>query len=183
MLYRWTRVLTRVFTYIIGYGLLAVVFFLAAEILCRKFLDISLPGSHEYSGYFLAILSSWGLSLALLRKAHIRIDIAYQTLAQPVQRLLDVVASAAMCFMALIIAWFAWPVLQNSLNQQALSNTPLQTPMWIPQAMWFAGLLWFAWVSTISLLYTLWMLMTKHAELAAQATGMASELEQAKGEC
>ncbi len=38
----------------------------------------------------------------------------------------------------------AWPVLGKSLSNGSTANTPLATPLWIPQLLWLSGYAWFA---------------------------------------
>jgi hypothetical protein len=42
-----------------------------------------------------------------------------------------------------ILSYFAILVLSTSVVRESTSNTPLQTPMWIPQSLWVFGLISF----------------------------------------
>src|SRR3546814_13702199 len=50
---------------------------IGVDVVLRKTLALSVGGASELSGYVLAIGSSWGFALALLDRAHIRIDTLY----------------------------------------------------------------------------------------------------------
>lgn len=139
-----TRALSRWATRLIGLLLLLVVAFVIVEIALRKTGLGTLPGVHEYAGYVLAALSSWGLSQTLIERAHIRIDLGYSRLPAAGRAALDLVSILAVSLVGWIIAIHAWPVLATSLANGSLANTPLSTPLWIPQLLWFAGYVWFA---------------------------------------
>lgn len=145
----FVRLVSRWAARAIGLALLAVVFFITVEVVLRKLAGHSLQGVEEYSGYMLAILSSWGLAHTLIEKAHIRIDVAYGKLPPTAQAALDVVAILALNLVSWLIALNAYPVLLKSLANDSLANTPLATPLWLPQAVWAAGYVWFALTTTV----------------------------------
>ncbi|QEM80339.1 TRAP transporter small permease subunit [Halomonas binhaiensis] len=139
-----TRTISGIFARLMGWLLLAIVMFIGAEIIMRKVFNHSLPGVHEYAGYLLAMLSAWGLSHTLLERAHIRIDVVHGRLPVWSRHTLDVLAMAALNLVAWTIAIHAWPVLAKSLSNGSTANTPLATPLWIPQLVWLSGYIWFA---------------------------------------
>lgn len=139
-----TRWVSRLAARLMGLALLAVVLFIGAEILMRQLVGHALSGVHEYSGYVLAVLSAWGISHTLLERAHIRIDVVHGQLSPRSRQMLDVIALLALNLVAWTIAINAYPVLAKSLANNSTANTPLATPLWIPQAFWLAGYIWFA---------------------------------------
>ncbi|MCH8550735.1 MAG: TRAP transporter small permease [Natronospirillum sp.] len=149
---QYARATSRVIAWLLGAMLLVTIFFIVAEVATRKLFGFSFRFVHEYSGYMLAIFTSWGLAHTLFEKAHIRIDIAYTKAPMPMRRALDLLAIAAMAGAGLAIAWFAWSVLGRSLANQSTSNTSLSTPMWIPHMIWFAGYVWFSLVCVVLVL-------------------------------
>jgi uncharacterized membrane protein YesL len=56
---------------------------------------------------------------------------------------LDIVALVALASFMAIVVFYAFEVLASSVRFASRANTPLQTPLWIPQAIWFAGLAFF----------------------------------------
>jgi hypothetical protein len=57
---------------------------------------------------------------------------------------LDMLALAAMAAFAAMTARASVGVLVETLARDTVSNSPLHTPMWIPQTLWVGGWLWFA---------------------------------------
>ncbi len=133
---------------VLGGGLLVVYsFFVGAEIVGRRFLGFSFQGVDEVGGYLMAIVVAVGFSYALYNQAHIRIDILLTYLPRALAMWLNVVALAALSVLALFFFWRAWFVLAESYALQAVSSTPLLTPLVIPQSIWAGGLLIFVFAS------------------------------------
>jgi len=53
-----------------------------------------------------------------------------------------------------------WAVLAESLEFHAHANSPLQTPLWIPQSAWLAGIALFALAAGTLAGHALWLLLT-----------------------
>ncbi|MGR3552292.1 TRAP transporter small permease subunit [Paracoccus sp. (in: a-proteobacteria)] len=134
----------RAIALILGAGLILTVLFILTDVILRKLGSASLGGSDEISGYVMAAVASWGLACALLERAHVRIDVIRLKLARPAQMAMDLFAMLVTNGVVLLIAWQSWPVLGKTLERGSRANTPLETPLWIPQGIWFAGWLWFA---------------------------------------
>jgi TRAP-type C4-dicarboxylate transport system permease small subunit len=119
-------------------------FVVSLDVLLRKLLLVSLGGADELSGYAFAIGTAWALSFTLLQRANVRVDALYMHLPQAVRGALDLLAMMALGVFVGALTWQAWEVLNTSIAFEARATTPLQTPLWIPQALWLAGLLLFA---------------------------------------
>ncbi|MFC0268679.1 TRAP transporter small permease subunit [Kushneria aurantia] len=171
----FTRFVSTLANRLVGLMLLAVVAFLLVEILIRKAGLGTLPGVHEYAGYVLAILSSWGLSQTLIERAHIRIDLGYSRLPRRLQCALDLISIAAVNLVGWLILLKAWPVLATSLHNGSLANTPLSTPLWIPQLIWLAGYGWFAFTASILALRSLAAAMAGDSATLSALIGMDSD--------
>jgi hypothetical protein len=50
-------------------------------------------------------------------------------------------------------------VLEESIEFQSRANSPLGTPLWIPQTLWLAGLGAFAIVALAMALHAAWLLL------------------------
>ncbi|WP_110675731.1 TRAP transporter small permease [Salinicola sp. RZ23] len=138
------RLVSRWAARLIGLLLLAVVVMVILEVIGRKLLDYSFEGVQEYAGYVLAILSAWGLSHTQVERAHIRIDVGYSKLPSAARAALDLLSILAVNLVGWMIVIHSWPVFSGSLSNHTTANTPLSTPLWIPQLVWVAGYTWFA---------------------------------------
>lgn len=138
-----------------GLALLAAAALVTVDIVARKALAVSIGGADELSGYALAVATAWGFGATLLARAHIRIDVLHRLAPAGLRAALDILALAAMTVVALLLAVFGWEVLEATLRRGSTANTPLRTPLWIPQGLWVAGLVFFAAVPVLLILRAL----------------------------
>jgi len=144
---------------------------ITVDVVARKAFGVTLGGSDELSGYCLAISAAWAFAFALLHRANIRVDAAYKYFPAPVRAALDVVALIALAVFAAVVARYAFEVFATSIRLASRANTPLQTPLWIPQGLWFAGLAFF--------LVTLFLVTLK--AVLAFARGRFAEVDRLAG--
>ncbi len=181
LLHRVER-LSRLFAWCGGVMLLAMVLLICTEIVMRRTVGHSLGLSFEYSGYTLGISASWSFAYALFHKAHIRIDAGYVRLAPKGRLALDVLALSAFAAFAVMAAQAATGVLGETLARDTVSNTPLHTPMWIPQALWVAGWLWFAFATLLLLGRVVIAAITADADTVRRLAGSSTVDEQIEEE-
>jgi len=147
----------------VGVVLSATALFILSDITLRQFGE-GLGGSDEIAGYVMAVTASWGLGYALVEMAHVRIDLVHRRLPGSGRALFDVVAIASLALTVALIAFQCWPVLQKSLERGSRANTPLETPLWIPQSLWLGGWLWFALSALIMLAAAIGLLVQRRRE-------------------
>ena len=147
----------------VGVLLALTALFILADVTLRRF-GHALGGSDEIAGYVMAITASWGLGYALVELAHVRIDLVHRRLPGGGRALLDVIAIAAMALTVSLVAFQCWPVLEKSLARGSRANTPLETPLWIPQGLWFGGWLWFAATALVLLAAAIGLLAQRRRE-------------------
>lgn len=155
---------------------------IAVEVVLRKVFALSLGGADEISNYVLAVTSSWTFGYALVRKAHIRIDALYLRLRSSARVALDVASLALFAFCSALITGYAFQVLHTSILRRSVANTPLATPLWIPQGLWFAGIAFLFAAVLVLLAATLGRLAAGDvagAQRLAGATDVREEIEEA----
>lgn len=146
---------TTVISWLFGLVLLALSLFVAAETISRKVFNFSFQGADELGGYVLAVGGALSFTIALLQRAHIRIDI-FHNLLPPVMRAgLNWLSAISLALLGIFLARYCWVVIRDTLQYGSTAPTAWATPMIYPQTVWFVCLLVF---SVTSLL------------LAAQAT-------------
>ena len=132
--------------------LLLCAIWVTIEVVLRKLFVVSVGGANEYSGYALAIGASWAFGYTLLNRGHIRIDVFHRQLPRRLRTGLDLLAMASLVAFMTLLAWHAGAVLRNSIKLGATSNTPISTPLWIPQSLWLIGLVGF-WLVSVYVLF------------------------------
>lgn len=114
-------------------AMICIVSLILLEVFFRSFLNSSTMISDEYSAYLYVFLVFLGLAYTLATDGHIRVKVILSRLNPRAQSLLDLVATG----MGLALTGFAF-VFSIALVVEAyrlgmVSETPSQTPMWIPQ--------------------------------------------------
>jgi TRAP-type C4-dicarboxylate transport system permease small subunit len=132
-----------------GALLLLAALLVSFEVLGRKFLHLPFSISTELSTYALAVGASWSFAQALLQRAHVRIDVLRNLLSPLARTALDIVALVSLTVFALLLSWHVWDTVATSWSLGARENTPLATPLVVPQLLWFWGMAWFAAVAIV----------------------------------
>lgn len=181
-LYNFAKQASKVATWFGGGLLLLSAAIITVDVIVRKLFSVSLGGSDELAGYALAISTSWGLSFTLLSRANIRIDALYMRLPRRITAWLDLVSLLAMGGFMMFVTWFATHLWFESIDMGATANTPLATPLWIPQGLWIAGFLLFTFVLVVLLVRVAALLLHgAHGEVGETA-GIRSVEEEVKDE-
>ncbi|MFC3337519.1 TRAP transporter small permease subunit [Paracandidimonas soli] len=151
---------------------------IVVDLILRKFFGWSLGGADEISGYVLAIVSAWAFPITLLRRSHIRVDVVYTHMPRRIRIVLDLFAMTCMGVFIGVLTYHAWQVLMDSIAFNAISNTPLQVPQWIPQSLWFAGYLFFLVTIVVLLACSLWLLARRRPREVGGLIGIHSVEEE-----
>lgn len=154
-----------------GAMMLAAAIIISLEVVLRKLFLVSLGGADEMASYALAIGTVWALSFALLQRAHIRVDALYVLLPRRLAAILDIVALMAILVFATVLAWYATHVFWTSWDFDATANTPIGTPLWIPQGLWVLGLWLFVVTVAFLVLRTLHALIVGEIDLIVRIAG------------
>lgn len=159
---RFGEGLSRLAALAAGYGVLALSFLVAFEVLARKLFSFSLQGADEIGGYVMAAAVAFSFTYALFERAHTRVDVFYAQCPSVVRAPLNVLAMLSIAAMAGFMLYRGCATLQASIEFKSLASTPLQTPLWIPQTIWVIGLAIFAFFTAAFALRGLYLLLTGH---------------------
>ena len=138
--------------WVCGLLLTLAAFLIGLDILLRETIVVTLGGANELSGYALAVSSSWGCTVALVYRMHVRIDSVYTHLGPRLRALLDIIGLAAFIYFMSFVTYYAYKVLETSIESGTYSISALGAPLAIPQAFWFAGFVVFLFVAAVFLL-------------------------------
>lgn len=158
------------------YVLFATTLLVSADVVVRKIFGIAFVGADELGGYALALATSWALSYAFFQGSHIRVNVLHMTLPPRAKAWLDVLAVLATVGLIGILAWQVWILAFDSWTFDAVSNTPLRVPMWIPQFIFLAGVVLFLISAVLVLLESLGLAMQGKYE---ETIALVEENEQA----
>lgn len=162
-----------------GLALVATVGMVLLEIVLRRVAGRGLGGSDEIAGYVMAGVAAWGLAYALTERAHVRIDVATARLPLPGRAGFDLLALLATGFVAGTVTFYAWRVLSRSIQRNSTANSPLETPLWIPQSVWFAGWVWLTAVAVLLTVCLLVLIAARRWPEGQAIAGTQTELDEA----
>jgi TRAP-type C4-dicarboxylate transport system permease small subunit len=169
----------RLFAIGCGYASLGLCFLIGFEIVARKLFGFSVQGVDEIGGYVLAITASIGFAYALVHRVHTRIELGLALMSPTLQAVLNALAAVVIAAFASFMALRAFGALSESIEFGSRASTPLQTPLWIPQAIWFAGICVFAFVGIVIAAHAL-LLLARDRDLLNQTYGPPSLDEEIK---
>lgn len=135
-----------------GWFLILISIMICIEVLMRKVFNHSLQGVDEYGGYALALTAALGLAYAFYEGTHIKIDVLVRLLPRHFRIGSSLLAQVTLFSIA---AFFAYRTVLHAFESwelMAFANTPLRTPLYIPQGIWAAGFCLFMLVLAVRLL-------------------------------
>ncbi len=144
--------LARASGWICGLLLTVSAVLIGLDIALRQTIVVTIGGANELAGYALAVSSSWGCTVALVHRMHVRIDSVYTRMPARIRALLDMVGLAAFISFLAFVTFYAYKVLEQSIESDTHSISALGAPLAIPQAVWFAGFVVFLAVASVYLL-------------------------------
>jgi len=161
---------------------LASVVLISYDVLVRKLFNVSIGGADELSGYAFAISTTWALAFATLQRANVRVDVVYERLPVRVAAVLDWLALVALAVFIVYLTRYGFEVFATSWLQNSQANTPLATPLWIPQGLWALGLCWLCLVLALMLVRASFALVTGDLATVRALCGVRTAQEEAKEE-
>ena len=175
----WARRLSRAAVWAGGALTIASVLLITYDVIARRLLGVTVGGADELSGYAFAISVTWALAFTALDRANVRIDVLYQYLPVRLSAFLDWLALVSLGVFAVLLSWHASQVALVSWTGHATANTPLGTPLWIPQSLWAAGMVWFVIVLALMLVRASVALVTGDIPTLKAIAGVKTAVEEA----
>lgn len=170
-LLQWARLASRAGAWFGGALVALAAVLISVDVVMRKLFDVTVGGASEVSGYVLAVSTTWALALALLDRAHVRIDSLYVLLPTRVCAVLDILGLLVFMLFAGIVTWQGSVLFAQSFELGSRSLTPLATPLALPQFLWVSGFAFFLAVMALLLVRA----------VVALATGQVAEVRRLLG--
>lgn len=127
-----------------GTALILLSLFVATETIARKLFNFSFEGADELGGYVLAVGSSLAFVVALVDRAHIRIDVIHARFSKRLQAQMDWLSIVSIAGLGLFIVYVGRIVISDTMDYGSTAPTPWATPLIWPQAIWYGALCLFA---------------------------------------
>lgn len=135
----------RLAEWLCGAALLVMIALIGAEALLRNLFGGSLQMTDEICGYLLVALTFLSMSVAEAHRAFHRVELFLARLPRRGQQRLMVVFDLASLAACAVLTWQLGRLAMNSLRTEDVAPTPLQTPLWLPQAVMALGTLLLCW--------------------------------------
>ncbi|MEO0729512.1 MAG: TRAP transporter small permease [Pseudomonadota bacterium] len=165
-----------------GLALMLAAFMVTIDVLCRKFLNVTMSGADEITGYVFAGATTWAYAYCLLHRSNIRIDALYNQLPAVVRAVLDIVGIGLLLLYMAVLTRAAIEVFQTSFANNSVSVTTLLTPLWIPQLVWVSGLVFFVICLSFVTVYATISLFVGGPESVRKIAGTRSVAEEVEDE-
>ena len=137
-----------------GGALMLAAIMVTIDVLARKYLNVTMSGSDEITGYVFAGATTWAYAYCLLHRSNIRIDALYNIFPRGVRATLDIVGLIGLLVFMGFFTSKAVGVVEQTWVNNSVSVTTLLTPLWIPQIVWLGGLLFFNVTLIFLIVYT-----------------------------
>jgi TRAP-type C4-dicarboxylate transport system permease small subunit len=160
-----------------GGSILILAGLITFDIVSRRLFGVSVQGTDELGGYALAMVGSLGMAHVLARREFTRIDLFYRYMPLFLQRFLHVLAYVSLAAVVVFFSYHAWLTLSDTLLFESRANTPLQTPLWIPQSLWTLGMGFFALNAILQAARAILLLVVDPARIEKEYSGVRIEDE------
>ncbi len=177
-----TTKLARLFACLGGILLLVAACMVSTEVVSRKILTVVYSGSDELAAYLFAVGTTWSLAFALVTRGHVRIDALYGHLPLRVGAAFDILALVTLGIVAFALLDSGFDLVHANFVEGNRANTPLRTPLAVPQIPWLFGLGLFFFSIVVALLRTLVALRRGDYVTANQTAGVVSQDEEIESE-
>ncbi|MBI3198999.1 MAG: TRAP transporter small permease [Rhodospirillales bacterium] len=177
-----TATVSRVFAGLGGVLLLVAAILVSAEVISRKLLTMVYSGSDELAAYLFAVGTTWSLAHVLVTRGHVRIDALYGHFPARARAVLDIVALLVLGIVALAMLDRSFDLVHSNFVEWNRSNTPLRTPLSLPQMPWVFGLALFMFSICVALARASIALARGDLATVSQTAGVASQDEEIESE-
>ncbi len=125
-------------------AMILIVFLILLEVFLRALFNRSTMITDEYSAYLYVVLVCFGLGYTLATDGHIRVKVVFSRVSERARHVLDVLVTATALALTGFALYFSVFLVKEAHSLRMVSETPSQTPMWIPQLALPLGLIVFA---------------------------------------
>lgn len=165
-----------------GAALMLCAIMVTLDVLSRKYLNVTMSGSDEITGYVFAGATTWAYAYCLLNRSNIRIDALYNLFPRIARAVLDIVGLLLLLVFMGFFTSKAVGVFTETWTNNSVSVTTLLTPLWIPQIVWLTGLVFFNITLIFLIVYTVLSLIVGGPGAVQKLAGTMSVQEEMEEE-
>lgn len=120
--------------------LVAMIVLIGAEAIARNVLHTSLQVTDEIGGYLLVALTFLSMPVAEAHGAFHRVELIQSRLGPSARIISQIVFDVMSLIASGLVTWQLTRLTLNSWRAEDVAPTPLQTPLWMPQATMAIGM-------------------------------------------
>lgn len=113
-------------------SLVAAALIITEAVIVRKLFGVSTIWQIEASVYLLMFSVFAGAPFVQKNERHLNVDLLIIHFLPKTREIILIVVSVATCLLALLLAWYAWPMWWESLVRHEHSESLWGPPLWIP---------------------------------------------------
>jgi len=121
--------------------LLAMVFLISADVICRVAFNNPLPGAYDIVEYGMVFFTYFAIAYCELRGDHVNIDMIFDRFSKKTQNILNITSRIIMFFLAVIMAQQAWVRTIDSFRVGRTAVGPVKIPHGPSEGAVFIGCL------------------------------------------
>ncbi len=174
--------ITDLLSAVFGYSLLLLSVLVVLETIGRKWFGFSLQGVDELGGYILAVTTGLAFTIALVDRAHIRIDLIYDRCSKTARAWLDWFSLLLVAGMSALLCYVGILTLQETIEFGSTAPTPWATPMVWPQGFWVATLVLFFVTAVLTFVQATRLLLARRFDRLRHEYGLKVVADELKEE-
>jgi TRAP-type C4-dicarboxylate transport system permease small subunit len=124
--------LTRSTGWIAALSLVAAALIITEAVIARKVFGVSTIWQIQGSVYLLMFSVFAGAPFVQKNDAHLNVDLVIVHFSPKTREIILIIVSIATCLLALLVAWYAWPMWWESVVKNTHSESLWGPPLWIP---------------------------------------------------
>jgi TRAP-type C4-dicarboxylate transport system permease small subunit len=111
------------------------------EVLLRSTIGFSFGFVDELVSYLVVIVTFFGVCITFRNKALFRVEMFYGRLSQRSRRVLDTIHAVLSLVLCFTLIYYAFFLISSSFSRGTVSQSKLETPLYIPQLIIPTGLI------------------------------------------
>jgi TRAP-type C4-dicarboxylate transport system permease small subunit len=124
--------LTLVTGWMAALSLVAAAFIVTEAVIARKLFGTGTIWQIQASVYLLIFSVFAGAPFVQKNEAHLNVDLVIIHFSPRTREIVMIIVSIATCLLALLVAWYAWPMWWESVEKNTHSESLWGPPLWIP---------------------------------------------------
>ena len=124
--------LTRLTGWIAALSLVAAAIIVTEGVIVRKVFGVSTIWQIEASVFLLIFVVFTGAAFVQKNEHHLNVDLVVIHLSPKTREITLIVVSIISCILAVILAWYAWPMWWEAVVNKEHSESLWGPPLWIP---------------------------------------------------